>query len=167
MEKKKFVLCSGLVLLVVVIVGTIIMPQKEKKEPWSLFESMRSEVNGVSIQIDNEGKIDKNAESISFKIVNDGENTISFFYETMEIQKKSDNGWLTWKQQEDSNLPSAEIEHIIRPEENESVEISLAEIVPRYLMDPGQYRIYIPVGFFYKEADRWENGYLSSSMVIE
>lgn len=95
MEKKKFVLCSGLVLLVVVIVGTIIMPQKEKKEPWSLFESMRSEVNGVSIQIDNEGKIDKNAESISFKIVNDGENTISFFYETMEIQKKSDNGWLT------------------------------------------------------------------------
>ena len=53
MEKKKFVLCSGLVLLVAVIVGTIIMPQKEKKEPWSLFESMRSEVNGVSIQIDN------------------------------------------------------------------------------------------------------------------
>ena len=85
----------------------------------------------------------------------------------MEIQKKSDDGWLTWKQKKGSNLPSAEIEHILKPEENESVEISLEEIVPIYLVEPGEYRIYIPAGFFNKEADRWENGYLSSRIVFE
>lgn len=118
---------------------------KSKKSPFreGLFASFRKrqrqqmESRIRPLRVNDGMAISEKQETFSVEIINETDYQISFFYETVELQKKDSQWWLKLKERGNQVQASAEIEHILQPNEKEIFDLQLQDALPYDLVEPG------------------------------
>ncbi len=123
----------------------MVQEEQERRLPeWHKFETGRYRCDFTALSV---GSIDRNSTRVSVEVRNNScySSEVSFYKEHIQLQKKSGDDWLTWREEDAMNISSEMIQYALGPGDTACYEFKIEELIPTNLMEPGEYRIYLPM----------------------
>lgn len=165
----RMIILSSFVLLAAASVGIIIMRDNHTDIDynWNSFSNDRTVVEGVSLSTSDYSDLEPDTSQITFILENESNYEISYFYESITLQKNDHGNWLFWNRDKEGQLASAEVEHCLSPFTKDRFDVPITLLIPVQLKEPGEYRAYLPFSYCTNGVDEWKNAYVCVMITIK